>query len=964
MNPERFRQIDQLFDRILDLPEAEREAFLSAEANGDEDLRGAVLRLLKAQSGSNSFLEKSAMGIAAKRFADTQTVNAETEFLGKTIGTYKIERLLGAGGMGEVYLAWDAKLERRVALKTLPAEFTSDDERVKRFRLEARTISILNHPNIVTIFDVGTAARINYIATEYVEGQNLRELAKSGAKIKDALDIIIQACEALSVAHRAGVIHRDIKPENIMLRPDGYVKILDFGLAKLNAADSAAFGDLAKTLKGAVIGTPAYMSPEQITGDAIDHRTDLWSVGVCLYELLTGKNPFKKANRRETFQAILSEKPPLPSSLNSEIAPELDRILIKALEKNPDSGYQTAADLRADLRRIRREMDSAAPPAWIPDSNQKSTARRRNYTLYAASLLLVPLVGFGIWFFIDQSKQPAAGRATKWAPAQNLQLTESAWVEGYPSISPDGKTIVYASEVAGDGNIYRQRIGGKNADNLTPDSKERDTMPAFSPDGKLIAFRSDRGDSGGIFVMEETGENTRRVADFGYHPAWSPDGKKIVVSERFSAVHTAHVVPNSSLWTIDVSTGDKQKLETRGDAIMPSWSPNNHRIAFWFVADGKAGEIATIPIGGGEPVVVASDAGADWNPIWSPDGKYLYFASNRGGNMNLWRVAVDEESGRQLGEPESVSTPSKYCRHIALSPDGKLLAYVRYESKSNLQSIRFDPKTLKTIGEANWITRGNIEISNPQMSPDGELFLVRNPDNTQEDLSVFDKTGGNWRRLTNDPFRERIPRWSPDGRRIAFHSDRTGKFQIWMMNADGSKPEQITFTDKNGANFAVFSPDGKRLIFTEVTDNFRQPFLLDLSKSWSEQTPQPLAPDSKVSFSPRDWSKDGKKLLGAFFDAGGNESGVGVFDFETSKYEKIIEGSANPFWLADNRRFIYATERTIFLGDAITKKIVEIYKPSAYSVQHANVSPDNRTIFFRYLQVDADVWLMNASPDE
>ena len=251
-----------------------------------------------------------------------------------------------------------------------------------------------------------------------------------------------------------------------------------------------------------------------------------------------------------------------------------------------------------------------------------------------------------------------------------------------------------------------------------------------------------------------------------------------MVSDKPAAVHSVHTKPNRSLFVIDVATGNLQQIETGGDAIMPNWSPNGHRIAFWFVADGKLGEIATIPAAGGQPVVVASDAASDWNPVWSPDGKFLYFASDRSGNMNFWRIAIDEKTGQALGEPESVSTPSKYCRHITFSRDGKTLGYVRYESQSNLQSLPFDPKTLKISGEPVWITRGDREISNPSLSPNGEEFVLRMPSRTQEDLGIISKHGSPPRTLTNDKFRERLPRWSPDGKKIAFHTDRSGKYQI------------------------------------------------------------------------------------------------------------------------------------------------------------------------------------------
>ena len=968
MNAERWKQIDELVDEALELPEDGRAFFVTVRCGEDKDLKEQVLKLLAAQKDSDKFMQNSAMNLMAKAIADDDTTVFQNSLYNRTLGNYRIEKILGAGGMGEVYLAHDQKLDRKVALKILPKEFHADDERVKRFEIEARAIAVLNHPNIVTIYDFGHIENVNYIATEFVEGKTVRDIMGEKPPLKEILSIILQATDALSAAHNAGIIHRDIKPENIMVRPDGYIKILDFGLAKLTESEQQKSGTFDGTMKGAVIGTPAYMSPEQASGDFLDHRTDLWSIGLVLYEMITGKNPFKKDSRQATIQAVLTEEPPLISSFNAELPAELDQILVKALEKDADLSYQTASDFRADLKRVKREIDSS--PSWSRSGGNnslqilKKPRKHVHYLLFTFYFLLFTLSGFGIWYFFLKTDSTQTVEASDWANARHSQLTDSSSVEGYPSLSPDGKNIVFAGAYEANSDIFLLRVGGKNPVNLTSNSKEADTMPAFSPDGKYIAFRSERN-PGGIYIMEETGENVRRVSDTGFHPAWSPDGKKIVVSDKVSSVHTNHTVPNSSLYVIDVATGNKEKLETKGDAIMPSWSPNGHRIAFWFVAEGKAGEIATIPAEGGEPAVIASDAAADWNPVWSPDGKYLYFASNRNGNMSVWRVSVDEKTGRQLSEPESVPTPSRYCRHITLSRSGNLLGYVRYESKSNLQSIAFNPQTLQLEGEANWITRGNNEIGNPQMSPDGENFVVRNPDNTKEDLIVFDKRGENWRNLTNDTFRERIPRWSPDGKRIAFHSDRSGKYQIWTINPDGSNAEQITFSEKTGANFAVFSPDGSRLIYTEIEGNLSKPFMLDLTRKWAEQTPAPLPPfpGFEHSFSPRDWSKDGKKLLVNFSAPDGDESGIGVFDFDTQTYEKLTEFGSTPFWLGDNRHFIFTSRNTILLGDMQTKKINELYKPAEYQLQHANISPDNKMIYFRYLQVDADVWLIDASPE-
>jgi serine/threonine protein kinase len=966
VKPERWKQIDELFDAVLDLPEPEREGFLTEKCGGDDDLKKEILSLLNATAGSDNFLEKSAMGVVAQNLAEEQAIPFHTYFAGQTVGTYKIENQIGAGGMGEVYLAYDEKLKRKVALKTLPAEYTSSDERVKRFELEARAISALNHPNIVTIYDVGNADGINYIATEYVEGKTIRELTGTNLRLKDVLEIILQACDALAVAHKAGIIHRDIKPENIMLRPDGYVKILDFGLAKLSEIDLNTMKNFTGTAKGIIIGTPAYMSPEQVADDNVDHRTDLWSLGVVLYELLTGVNPFKKENRQATFQAILSQDPPPASSLNSEISSELDQILVKALEKDADLSYQTASDLRADLKRVKREVDSS--PSWSRSGNistqkHEGVKTQRNYLLFGFAFLFLVFAGFGAWYFAFRSVPSAAGEATDWINLHHTQLTNTPWIEGYPSLSPDGKNIIFASDSDNDRNIYLQRVGGKNLTNLTPNSKESDTMPAFSPDGKLIAFRSDRNPNG-IYVMEETGENVRRIADFGFHPSWTADGKKVIVSDKAAAIHTVHTVPNSALWSVDVKTGEKQKLETKGDAIMPSCSPNGNRIAFWYVADGKLPGIATIPANGGEPIPIAESEASDWNPVWSRDGKYLYFSSDRGGSMNLWRVAVDEKTGKQLAEPESITTPSKYLRHITIARDGKTIGYVRYESQSNVQAIAFDAKALNVTGDAAYVTRGDREVGNPSLAPDGEMFVARNPARTQEDLVVFDKKGENWRNLTDDKFRERLPRWSPDGKRIAFHTDRSGKFQIWTLNSDGANPQQLTFSDQTGAMAPVFSPDGTKLAFTEVNEKLTASRILDLSRSWAEQSPQslPPAPENK-SFSVRDWSKDGKKLLVIYFEPDGDESGTGVFDLEKQTFEKMTETGMSPFWLNDNRHFIFIDRNTLFLCDTQTRKTAELYKPSAYEIQQAVPSPDNKTIFFRYLQVDADVWLIGSTPN-
>jgi eukaryotic-like serine/threonine-protein kinase len=947
MNPARWKQIDELFDAALDLPAAEREAFLSEKTNGDDELKNRLLKLVRAASNGD-FLERSAMGIAARNLADERTIVAERYFVGRKFGSYRVERQIGAGGMGEVYLGWDEKLNRQVALKILPAEYVSSDERVKRFELEARAISALNHPNIVTIHDVGGEDGINFIATEYVEGKTFRELIGEKPRLVEILNLTMQVCDALAAAHARGIIHRDIKPENIIVRPDGYVKILDFGLAKLSEVDWNTLRNFNKTAKGVIIGTPAYMSPEQVTDDKVDHRTDLWSVGVVLYELLTGFNPYKRETRQATFQAILTEEPPLASTLNAEVSGELDRILYKALEKDPDVSYQTAADLRADLKRVRREIDST--------SGMKSAARRRGgaaprrYFLPFAFLLL-PLTAAAVWYFVFRENAP---EAIDWTKATKTQLTDRAGSEIFPTLAPDGKSFVFAAKTErGDDDLFLQRVGEKRARSITEDSPDDDTQPAFAPDGERIAFRSGRG-GGGIYVMSAGGENLRRVADFGFHPAWSPDGKEIAVSTIGTEMPEARNPRPSEIWIVTLETGEKRLL-TDMDAMQPAWSPDGKYIAYGFIPPNVGRrDVGIISVSGGEPSVITREGTTNWNPVWSPDGNFLYFVSDRGGTMSFWRVPF--AAGKIVGEPEAVVTPAKYSRHLAFSRDGKRLIFVSTDNRANLQAVNFDPQTEKTVGEPFWITQGDREISRPELSPDGTQFVVRLSRRTQDDIVIINRDGSNQRDLTNDAAFDRYPRWSPDGRRIVFASDRSGVYEIWTINADGTNLRQVTFMNKEGTSFPLWSPDGKRILFRSTP----HAYLVDPDKSWNEQTLEKLPdydPTDRRRFLAWNWSPDGSLLAGNF---SGAPMEVGFYSFADQRFEIIAKLRNFPMWLPDSRRFIYGYENKLFIADADTKKTREIVglRPTE-NLQSIGISRDGRLIYYTLASSESDIWLLD-----
>ena len=963
MDAARWKQIDELVDMAVELSPDEREAFVIKRAGDDLSLRKAVFDLLNAQDNSDAeFLSHSAMRVAAKAAADNEDIHTSAfAFINKTIATYRVERLLGIGGMGEVYLAFDEKLNRQVALKLLPSEYISNDERVKRFELEALAIAKLNHPGIVTVFDVGNFEGVNYIATEFVEGKTIRDLMGGKFKIRNIILNAIQICDALSAAHKEGIIHRDIKPENIMVRKDGYAKILDFGLAKLTDLTGHTIKDFSATTKGVIIGTPAYMSPTQISDESVDHRTDLWSAGVVLYEFLSGKNPFKGANRQETFQAVLSKELPLCSSHNPEVPPALDEILAKLLDKDREKGYQSASALRADLKKVERDFDSS--PSWSSGSSSRHFVAKRSpfsYLIYGLiALFLIVLLGAAFYFYSTSR----AADAIDWKSARSVPLTDQPGVEYFPTISPDGKDVVYAAQENGVFHIFSQRIGSKKRDDLTPGSSNDNTQPAYSPDGETIAFRSER-EPKGIYLMSATGGNLRQVSDFGFHPSWSPDNKEIVVASFGRDQPTTRANPGSTLNVINIASRERREI-AKIEASFPTWSPNGHRIAYWFYTDtyGRR-DIATIPAAGGEPVIIAKDfAVSNWNPVWSPDGKYLYFVSSKSGNMNFWRVQIDERTGQQLSEPEAATTPSKYSRHLSFSRDGKRLIYVQTDDSANVQGADFDMATGKPTSQPFWITQGDREVSRAELSADGSQFVMRLIRRTQDDLVTVSRDGRTWRDVTNDEPFDRYVRWSPDGKRVAFMSDRNGGGQVWVGNVDGTGLRQLTFFESRevATGFPVWSPDGNRLsvFFKDQT------FILDPNLERPDLSAEILPPNPKRRFVGWDWSPDGKMLLGVIPATATEQRFIGYYSFETRTYVFAIQSPEGiGSWLPDSRRFVYAEGSRIFIADIVTKQKQEILYNSQVDVRSPFVSRDGKLLYYTAGNSESDIWLLDLSTEK
>src|SRR5579864_7241474 len=629
-----------------------------------------------------------------------------TGMTGRVISHYRILGPLGGGGMGVVYKAQDLSLERVVALKFLPSELSRDPDAKTRFLQEARAASTLDHPNICTIHEVGeTDEGQLYLAMACYDGETLKQRLQRGPlPIDESLETAQQIARGLVKAHRSGIVHRDIKPANLMITADEIVKILDFGIAKLAGAAGL-------TRIGSSLGTPGYMSPEQARGEEVDHRTDVWSLGAVLYEMVTGRRPFRGDHDQAVLYALFNQEPDPVEQLRPDAPPELVRIIGRMLAKDPDRRYLTAAEALADLRALygpvtgtgtRTGMTGGLTGTTSVPTLPAAAARPRRRWFGAALGLVAMLVAGLAAFLMLRSGAPTPGPVE----AHYRRLTNFEGKETFPSISPDGQFFVYAKDVGSKSHIFLQRVGDSEPlKDLSKDSSSSDTQPAISPDGQQIAFHSDR-EGGGIFVMGFTGEGvSRRVTEGGWNPAWSPDGSEIVFATEPVESPSAHSGAASKLFRVKIDGLDR-RLISPGDAVQPSWSPSNLRIAYWGIPHGRGRRvISTVPAEGGTAVPVIDDDRLNWSPTWSPDGRYLYFSSDRGGLQNIWRVRIDESSGKVLDQPEEITVPSPSSGLLSFSHDGRRMIYASNDSKANLESLRFDPLRQLVVGDRQPITR-------------------------------------------------------------------------------------------------------------------------------------------------------------------------------------------------------------------------------------------------------------------
>ncbi len=843
MKPEHWQRLDQLFHAALERTPEERAAFLDEACAGDESLRKQVEALVAAHEEAGSFIESPAMEVEARGVAADQGSAEEELAIGKTVSHYRIIAPLGIGGMGQVYLAQDMTLGRKVALKLLPSEFTRNTDRVRRFQQEARAASSLNHPNIITIHEIGQAEDRHFIATEYIDGLTLREYLRepqSRDQLSEALNITMQVADALAAAHAKGIVHRDIKPENIMLvrdshlmQKESFVKVLDFGIAKLTELQTTGReGDattkvLLNTHEGSVIGTASYMSPEQARGESVDARTDIWSLGVVLYEMLTNDMPFGGNTTQDVIASILKEEAP-PISI--DVPDRLRWIVEKALRKEREERYQTAREMFSDLRDLHQQrgstIDDRAAVTGQAAARRTSRVdhllsevkshRAAAVIVLMAFLFAVAGIAFGLYKFIGQ-RRPGVKPTAAFQTMKITRLTSTGKATS-AAISPDGRYVVHVVNESGQQSLWMRQAATLSNVQIVPPADVYYLDLNFSPDGDYLYYVT--GDKKTVFdtlyQMPVLGGAARRlVVDIDSVITFSPDSKQFAFLRGYPEKGEGALILAKADGTSERELTVRKYpdfFNSRSSlALGPAWSPDGKVIVSPAGSADAGGPYmmmieVSVADGAVKPITPRrwSDVG---QAVWLRDGSGLVFMAREqtSSPSQLWYLSYPS------GEAHRITNDLNDYLCLSLTADSTALVTVQTDRPSDIW--------VAPDGEASRATQ--ITFS----KLDGWEGLAWTPDDKivyasrasgNVDLWITDADGSNQKQLTNDARNNSHPAVSPDGRYIVFVSGGFGTTHIWRMEIDGSSLKQLT--NAIGEEWPNCSPDGKWVIYNSDFD--------------------------------------------------------------------------------------------------------------------------------------------------
>ena len=843
--------------------------------------------------------------------------------INETVSHYRIVEKLGGGGMGVVYRAEDLKLGRQVALKFLPDEVAGDPVSLERFEREARAAAAINHPSICTLYEFGEHEGHPFLVMELLEGTTLKEkMAGRPVPLDTLLSWAIQVADALDAAHTRGIVHRDIKPANLFLVRQGHVKVLDFGLARTaGARHSAPVADRTATIAvdvlttpGSTAGTPGYMSPEQAKGDDLDARTDLFSLGVVLYEMATGRLPFEGKTSAVVMAAILHSQPEIPSHLNPVVPPALDHIVLKALEKDPDVRYQSAAEMRADLKRLKRDTDSSRSTAVVSSVAHSAlppaaTAKKRSWVPAAiAAIAVIGLVG-GIYFAERAPNPPRILRTTA--------ITNDRRAIDLPVLT-DGSRLYFTSQNV-DGVSEPWQVAAKPGPSVSlPTPLKNSLVLDVSPDRSELLVLHPTGPytPTTLWALPLLGGSPRRLGNLTSTGggAWSPDGQKIA----YTLNDEVRVARNDG-----TDLGALAKI--KGRPYLPRWSPDGRTVRFTFGLPNSSDpdtiwEVAAD--GSNLHRVFPELHDSHCCGAWSADGRYFVFSAFNGDTLNIW--ASREKTGlfrRSSLPPVQLTAGPLNLQYPMVSADGKRIFAVGSQTRHELVilnkfSLRFQSYL------------GGITAQDVSFSRDGnQTAYVSLPDNT---LWKSGAGGESPMQLTFPPLHVQLPRWSPDGKQIAFAGQAPGKpRRLYLVPADGGDPQQITNGEAGpaGDGDPNWSPDGNSIVFGDAPDDPRvakDPKIMVLRVIDLKTHAVSILPGSEEMWSPR-WSPDGKSIVGL--------SAVGwklrLYNLATHQQTELASMQAGyPSWSHDGQWVHFVAvggRRTWYRVRVADKKVEEVF---------------------------------------
>ncbi len=872
---------------------------------------------------------------------------------GDKLGPYEILAPIGAGGMGQVYKARDTRLDRIVAIKVLPADKVADPERKQRFRQEAKAASSLNHPNIITIYDVGSENAIDYIAMEFVAGKTLDQLTpRNGMRLGDLLAAAAQVADALARAHQAGIVHRDLKPSNVMVCSDGLVKVLDFGLAKLTQPAAGEDADTktmaALTQDGAILGTTYYMSPEQAEANLVDARSDIFSFGSMLYEMATGQRPFHGKSQAAVLSAILREEPKAIADLRPDVPNELARTISRCLRKDPARRFQHMDDLKVALEELKEESDSgklSAPVAGVNVASAAPSVKKRIWIAAGAVLLIGTAIA--AWRL---NRGAASELDTPFTP---IPLTSYRGIETHPSFSPDGNQVAFSWNGENEHvfDIYVKLIGPGAPLRLTS-NPVNSYWPSWSPAGNAIAFlRGSSEDEFSVVVVPALGGPERKVGSYTSVNAgggltlaslcWTSDSKALIVSAI-----PAPGQPNALL-LVSLETGETRTLthpppQIDGDT-RPAISPDGRTLVFvrtngtlydlWRLqlAEGfqPQGEPKQLPLGG---LRVS-------NMAWMPDGRELIFSTaGAAANVAIYRMPA---SGAAM--PRLVPGIGTGAAYPAVSSQGHRLVYSVGTQDTNIWKVDLSARSA-ALDEGLSSTYRDVF---PQYSPDGKRITFYSNRAGRLDIWVANADGSQAARLTSlaGPTTG-SPRWSPDGQEISFDSDTGGNYQIYTVSADGGQPRKLTkdaFTNIT----TNWSHDGRWIYFSSKRSGDFQIWKMPARGGDAVQVTHgggiapTESPDGKTLYFAKNIGADGVWKMPV---EGGPETKV-VPSLHRYNYAVTDKGI---YFTPDATRDQSASVQFLNFATGIATPVVKVQKPLDLGI---TVSPDGRTLL--YAQIDS-----------